>query len=95
MIMKSTGVKHMATSTFTGTAIDLYQAAVIKSALKLYARTGMKANRAYTPSNMMRMATIITGQKFKARDYHGAVAGLENWIESKRGEELTISATIK
>lgn len=46
-----------------------YQALVLAKALELYAHTGMKANRAYTPSAMMRTAARITGLRFRARDY--------------------------
>lgn len=53
-----------------------FQAIVIASALELYAATGMKANSAYTPRNMMAAATRITGQKFKPRDYLGAAEAL-------------------
>jgi len=58
-----------------------YQAVVVKAALRLYAKTGMKANSAYTPKNMMAVATKITGKKFKARDYLGAADALEAWIQ--------------
>ena len=53
-----------------------FQMRVIASALELYARTGMKANSAYTPKNMMHMASVLTGKQFKARDYFGAAAAL-------------------
>jgi hypothetical protein len=58
---------------------SVYQAAAIAAALRLYAKTGMKANSAYTPKAMMAKATEITGQKFKARDYLGASAALQVW----------------
>lgn len=56
-----------------------YQAIVIASALDLYRKTGMKANRAYTPSAMMKAASQITGRKFKARDYETAAIALREW----------------
>ena len=69
-------------TTFVGNSgVQTYRAIVIKSGLKLYAKTGMKPNRAYTPSNMMAVASEITGKKFKARDYAGAIAALETWIK--------------
>lgn len=52
--------------------IELHRMRVIAVALKMYAKTGMKANRAYTPTNMMAAATKFTGIRFKARDYMGA-----------------------
>lgn len=60
-----------------------YQAVVLKAALKLYRDTGMKANRAYTPKNMMATASKITGETFKPRDYSGAIAALAKWIDDK------------
>jgi len=38
------------------TETRIYQALVIRRALILYADTGIKANRSYTPGNMMRVA---------------------------------------
>lgn len=77
-------------TTFSGpAAVSVYQAAVVKSALKLYAKTGMKANRAYTPKNMMATASAITGKKFKARDYEGAIKALEEWIEAAPKDGIT------
>lgn len=64
--------------------VDTFQAIVIKNALKLYAKTGMKVNAAYTPTRMMQAASRITGKKFRARDYGGAVAALALWIEENR-----------
>jgi hypothetical protein len=70
-------------TTFTGTAgVSTYQAIVLKSALKLYARTGMKVNRAYTPTNMLKLAGQITGQKFKRGEYMPAHDALAEWIEA-------------
>lgn len=69
---------------FTGPdAVKVYQATVVGSALRLYARTGMKANRAYTPSAMMRVATALTGKKFKAREYLEAADALKDWAEAQ------------
>lgn len=60
-------------------AVAIYRATVIESALRLYAKTGMRVNRAYTPAAMMRVAAEITGRKFKARDYLGAADALRAW----------------
>ena len=62
--------------------VQKFRALAIASALDLYARTGMKANRAYTPSNMMRVAKEITGKTFKARDYTGAATALREWCDA-------------
>lgn len=69
-----------------GTTINptLYRALAIKHALKLYAHTGIKVNRAYTPRAMMRAVEEITGKKFRVRDYLIAVKELEVWIEQNK-----------
>jgi len=60
-------------------AVAIYRATVIEHAIRFYAKTGMKVNRAYTPANMMRVASEITGLKFKARDYLGAADAIRAW----------------
>lgn len=74
-------------------AIDVFTMRVLASALKLYAETGMKANRAYTPKAMMDAAARWTGQKFKSRDYVGAAKAValkaddtqREFVEVRRG----------
>lgn len=66
---------------FSGQAgVATYQAVAIKSGLRLYSKTGMKPNRAWSPSAMMKTAASITGKKFKSRDYAGAIEALEEWL---------------
>lgn len=65
-------------------AVAFYRATVIAGGLRLYAKTGMQPNRAYTPSAMMRVAAEITGKKFKARDYLGAADALKEWAEAAK-----------
>lgn len=67
---------------FTGEGINRFQIIVIKNAIKLYKNTGMKANRDYTPTNMKRMTEKITGKKFKARDWDGMIAALEEKLNA-------------
>lgn len=77
-------------------AMDAFQAIVIASGLKMYAKTGMKPNRMYTPKNMMAMAMKMTGQKFKARDYVQAADALELLARKLKGEvaqEMKADAT--
>lgn len=69
------------TTTFVGKEQTLaYAAIVIAHGLELYAATGIKPNRAYTPANMMKMAMKITGRRFKARDYRGAALALKEYV---------------
>jgi hypothetical protein len=63
--------------------VGFYQAVVLKSGLKLYAKTGIRPNRAWTPTAMMKLARSITGKPLKARDYEGAVAALQVWIDEQ------------
>lgn len=69
---------------FTGSDVQIFRAAAIASALRLYADTGMRVNRAYTPRAMMTAAAEITGRKFKARDYAGAAAALLECVEAAK-----------
>jgi hypothetical protein len=62
-------------------AVSVFQATIIAHALEFYAKTGMKVNRAYTPANMMRTASSITGKKFKSRAYLEAAHALREWAQ--------------
>ena len=57
-----------------------YQAVVVAKALRLYAKTGLKVNTAYTPKAMLATAERITGKKFR-RDYLAAAEALEEWAK--------------
>ena len=46
--------------------IDSFRAKVILSAVGLYLKTGMKANRMYTPANMRGAVTGYTGATYPA-----------------------------
>lgn len=54
----------------------VYRATIIASGLRFYAKTGMKMNRAYTPSNMLKAATDMTGRTFKRGQYEEAARAL-------------------
>ena len=72
------------TSTFTGPAVDIYVAVTLTHGLRLYAATGIKPNRMWTPKNMMGMAAKLTGKTFKPRDYLAACDALEEWIANAK-----------
>ena len=61
----------------SGDSTRVYQMMVVASALRLFAKSGLKVNRNYTPNAMMRAATHLTGKRFKAGDYVGAAEALE------------------
>lgn len=74
-------------------AVNVYAMAVLASGLHLYAKTGIKPNRAYTPSAMMKAAAQYTGQKFKARDYEGAAAALFHRVQAEKERIARLSGT--
>lgn len=43
---------------------ETYRALVLKHALLVYARTGLKVNTAYTVTNMLKLATQYTGAMY-------------------------------
>jgi hypothetical protein len=57
-------------------AVDVFRAISVASALRLYARTGIKANRAYTPTAMLRVAEEYVGHPFKRGQYAQAAEEL-------------------
>ena len=60
-----------------------YQALVVKQGLMFYMKFKQPLNRGYTPKNLMNTASHITGHKFKARDYQGAIDALTTWLEER------------
>jgi len=61
------------------TPVRRYQALVVAKALEVYARTGNRVNRSYTPRNMIYVAGQILGQIQPKRDYLGAAQRLRDW----------------
>lgn len=60
--------------------IDRFRAVTIRSAIKLYSKTGIKPNRAYTPTNMKNAAEQITGKKFKRGDWPAMIEALSDYL---------------
>lgn len=70
---------------FTGReAVDVFAMAVIASGLRLYAKTRMQPNRAYTPTAMLRAAERHTGRKFKRGQYLEAAEALSARVQSEK-----------
>lgn len=65
-------------------AVDLYRVTVLRSAIKLYAKTGIKATRLYTPTTMLRAAGGITGKTYRRGQFALAIADLSVVIEEMR-----------
>lgn len=62
---------------FTGEDVPSFQIITVRRAILLYRDTGMKANRAYTPTNMKRTAEALTGLTFKRGDWTAMANALE------------------
>ena len=68
----------------TGHGVTVYQALVVKNAIKMWLKHRVKANRAYTPTNMAATAGRITGKTYKRGQLAQAQADLEQWIQDQR-----------
>jgi hypothetical protein len=55
----------MSATVIKGPQIPMFQLIMITSAMRLYINTGMKANRSYTPANMLAYASTLTGKTYK------------------------------
>lgn len=66
--------------------ITRYHVIVIRRAIKLYRDTGLKANTAYTPTNMLRTAGVLMGKDYKRGQLEQAQTDLEAWLEANPGE---------
>lgn len=71
-------------------AVNVFRAKAIASALRLYAKTGMKMNRAYTPTNMLAAASEITGTKFNRGQFEQAAEALTKWAEGEIGTTVNV-----
>lgn len=62
--------------------IRAVQARAVSRALRLYARTGMKTNRAYTPTAMLATARALTGVDIRRGQYERAAQALDCFAEN-------------
>lgn len=68
---------------FTGpNGVNTFVAISLKSGISLYAKTGLKPNRMWSPKNMLAKASEITGKVYKRGEYDKAVTDLAEWIEA-------------
>lgn len=73
-------VKTEVGTVYEGSATRIFQAAVVKTGLKL-AQKGLRVNAHITPTMLMAKAAEITGKKYKRRDYVKAIDDLDAWIK--------------
>lgn len=68
-------------------AVNVFAMAALASALRFYAKTGMRVNRAYTPTAMMRASRAHLGDAAKrigARDYVGMADALSAKVQAEK-----------
>jgi hypothetical protein len=65
-------------------AVQLFRAASLASGLKLYAKTKIKPNRAWTPTAMLCAAAEITLKTYSRGEYLQAAADLTIWVNEMR-----------
>ena len=71
--------------TFAGPdATLLFAATTLRGAIGLYLKTGMKAGRLYTVTNMCEAAGRVTGKRYKRSELALAQADLTIWIEAMK-----------
>jgi hypothetical protein len=68
---------------FTGEQIPVYRALAVRRGLILYAQTGIKPNTAWTPMNMLKAASSITGIKYKRGEYLIAAQDIQDTLNNK------------
>ena len=73
-------------SSFSGSDVGIFQAIVLASALKLYAKSGMKVNASYTPTNMLRTAGQITGKHYKRGQFEEAATDLRAYADELKAK---------
>ena len=56
--------------------MKVYTALVVASGLRLYAKTKMRPNRAYTPTAMLAKANELTGHVYRRGQYEAAAQAL-------------------
>jgi len=75
-------------------SIEMYRMTVIHTALKLYIKTGIKANSMYTPKNMLGNIEQVTGVFYPTskKGMLQAFEDLEAWLLANRTltEELPL-----
>ena len=76
------------------TNMPLYRAMVLRSALELYAKHKIQANRTYTPTAMLKAAGAITGFKFTRGKYGHAIGALTDWIDQQLASGQTLQSEI-
>lgn len=65
-------------------AVRLYAAAVLRSAIRMYVKCGIKASRFHTPTAMLASAGTYTGKTYKRGQLPQAFDDLNTWIAEQK-----------
>lgn len=65
-------------------AVNMFRAATLASALKLYAATKMLPTRGVTASGMLKLASEYTGKKYKRGEYQKAADDVGQWVQTMK-----------
>lgn len=68
--------------TVTGESVSVYRLIVLKHALVLYAKTGIRPTRSLTPTAMLFLASEVTGKTYKRGQHSMAAEDVSAVIES-------------
>ena len=68
------------TTIYTGAHVTMFQAMVLRTGLKMYARTKVQPNALFTPANMLDAASRITGRRYRRGQYMEAANDLSVFI---------------
>ena len=77
--------KHPGGATITGNAVNWFAVKTVLSAMRIYMKTGLTVNRAYTAQAMRDFATRHTGKKYPRSKQGVAQAhdDLGAWLEQQ------------
>ena len=73
-------------TSFIGSDVYIFAALVCASGLRMYAKTGMKPNAAYTPTAMLKSATLYTGKAYKRGQFEEAAQDLTDYAEALKSQ---------
>lgn len=72
-------------SAFVGPdAVAVFAGATLASAMRLYARTGIRVSRSYTPTAMLKRAGEICGKKYKRNEMAQAAEDVATWVQTMK-----------
>lgn len=65
-------------------AVAVFAASALVAAMRLYAKTGIKANRAYTPRAMLKRAGEICGKTYTRNQMLLAADDVAKWVQTMK-----------